>query len=120
MLSFPKCSLVHIDSGWFAVHNHVTHVCSACGSKFWSDSTCVGIESDAAPMLSVLLNAELGDEDIAFLCGHVMLAQSQFSNNESMHYAHCQAFASVLGSYKLHNAVLCDGAPIVPIEALEL
>ena len=60
---------MHIGSGWFAVHNHVTHVCSACGSKFWSDSTCVGIESDAAPMLSVLLNAELGDEDIAFCVG---------------------------------------------------
>ena len=39
-------------------------------------------------MQSVLLNAELGDEDIAFLCGHVMLAQLQFSNDKSMHYAH--------------------------------
>ena len=62
-------------------------MCSACGSKFQSDSAYVGIESDAAMMSSVLLNAELGNEDITFLHGHVMLAQSQLSNDESMHYS---------------------------------
>ena len=87
VLSCPKCNSVHVDSGWFAVHNHVTHVCLACGSKLWSDSACVSIESDAAPMLSVLLNVELSNEDIAFLRRHVMLAQLQFLNDESMHYA---------------------------------
>ena len=74
MLSCPKCNSVHIGSGWFAVHNHITHVCSACGSKFWSYSACVSMESDAALMLSVLLNLELGNEDITFLHGCVMLA----------------------------------------------
>ena len=78
---------MHVDSGWFVVHNHVTHVCSAYGSKFWSDSTCVGIESEAAPILSVLLNAELSTENIAFLCRCVMLAQLHFLNDQSMHYA---------------------------------
>ena len=78
---------MHVDSGWVAVHNHVTHACSSCGSKFRSDSACVGIESDAASMKYILLNVVLGCEDIAFMWVYLMLAQSQFANDESMHYA---------------------------------
>ena len=71
-------------------------------------------------MRSVLLSAELGNEVIAFLQGHVMLAQLQFSNDESMQYACFQALACVSGFSLLHDAVLHDGAPVVPTVALEL
>ena len=49
-----------------------------------------------------------------------MLAQSQFLNDESMHYARCKALDCALGFSLSHDAVLHHGALVVPTEKLEL
>ena len=54
LLRCPTCHTAHADTGQYAVHRHIKHVCTRCGNMFSTASqlACVGNPLASLPMLT--------------------------------------------------------------------